>query len=290
MASFQVEIPPPSPFGCAAVHNRRDHPFQNNLNNLDITDLWVHQPQWQAASSPAPDTNNNAQCEPRNSYASDADGSEPNKPKDKWARAREIVFPANTTPPKHSNSVDVSNAGGVSSLVQKWKGFEAGAKRPPPPPPPPGASAIIYDDDSVIGDWESDRTVLSGRSSMRGRDSDATESERLRVVDIIRKLTPNEVGSVSPPRSRSSLDQADLRSVLPPVPVPRVRTSLDHPEIPRCIPTVGCAPRIRGRQAYIDLLVQAERDRRNELQGLVTRKPVSTFSHRGRIQVLSSQN
>ncbi|KAL8513331.1 hypothetical protein ACS0TY_019510 [Phlomoides rotata] len=241
MASSQVEIATSSPFGCA-----RDSCFQNNLNSHQI-ELWVHQPQWQAptssSASTAPDANSNF-----------VDYSPP-QPKDTWARAREIVR-------KQPPSLDISNSGGVSSLVQKWRGFEAEAKvatnKSNSPPP--------ANEDDSIGDWESDRTLASGRSSCRGRDSDFTESERLRVADIIRRLT-EDGGPYSPPRVRTSWDhQSDQqRSPLSPV--------------------IG-SPRIRGRQAYIDLLTQMERDRRKELERLVGRKAVSQFSHRGRIQAL----
>lgn len=292
MASFQVEIVPSSPF------------FQSNLKNLDLADLWVHHPQWQTASTSA-SVATDAQC---SNNANDAYDYSPEKPRDKWARAREIVFPANNTSPKAS---DNPNAGGVSSLVQKWRGFESGAKPPAPPPLPPGPLPI--EDDSIIGDWESDRTVLSNRSSIRGRDSDVTESERLRVADIIRKLTPNEAGSVSPPRSsrtsldqcmplvatsrvRTSLDQClpstatsrvrtSFDQCIPSVATSRVRTSFDHQSDLRCI---APPPRIRGRQAYLDLLAQRERDKRKELEGLLGRQAVSKFSHRGRIQVPTS--
>lgn len=284
MASSQVEIATSSPFVCSAVHSRRDPCFQNNLNNLvsscipndnsrriDLTDLWVHHPQWQTTTAAAATARNDSNC----------DYSRDHNHKDKWARAREIVFPVAKAPgsnsPKQSeSSVEVSNLGGVSSLVRKWRGFEAEAKcsgrsnsatmfQDNAGPDPP-AAAVTNDDDS-FGDWESDRTAISGPSSSRGRDSDVTESERLRVADIIRKLTEdrfNDVGSDSPPRVRTSWDQSEQR----------------------CLSPVVGSPRIRGRQAYIDLLMQMERDRHKELEGLVGRKAVSKFSHRGRIQVL----
>ncbi|XP_042028445.1 uncharacterized protein LOC121775429 [Salvia splendens] len=118
------------------------------------------------------------------------------------------------------------------------------------------------DDDSVIGDWESDRTVPSGRSSIRGRMSDVTENDRLRVSDIIRRLTPNEACCASPPRTRTSLDHAD----------PRPKTSP--------------ALRIRGRQVYLDLLTRRERDQRREIHAVKARKSVSKFPHCGRIQAV----
>lgn len=44
--------------------------------------------------------------------------------------------------------------------------------------------------------------------------------------------------------------------------------------------------RLRGRQALLDLLVRAERERQRELQGLLEHRAVSDFAHRNRIQVI----
>ncbi|KAM7502199.1 hypothetical protein LguiB_001103 [Lonicera macranthoides] len=52
---------------------------------------------------------------------------------------------------------------------------------------------------------------------------------------------------------------------------------------------IGCRRAIRklcGRQALIDLLARAERERKRELQSLLEHRPVSDFSHRNRIQSL----
>ncbi|PIN24269.1 putative E3 ubiquitin ligase [Handroanthus impetiginosus] len=282
MASSQVEIARSSPFGCTAVHNRRDSCYQNNLHNLvtscipndnsarriDFTDLWVHRPQWQTTTTNANSAANN-KCNTSNSDDSnDYSGVKIDslRQKDKWARAREV---------QSEGSVEVRNLGGVSSLVQKWRGFEAEAKCSSKSNSAtifqdnvgPDPAASVTNEDYPFGDWESDRTAVSGPPSSRSRDSDATESERLRVADIIRKLTEerlNEAGSDSPPRVRTSTDQSEQK----------------------CLSPVVNSPRIRGRQAYNDLLMQMERDRRKELEGLVGRKPVSQFCHRGRIQAM----
>ncbi|KAL0744000.1 hypothetical protein Bca4012_085513 [Brassica carinata] len=44
--------------------------------------------------------------------------------------------------------------------------------------------------------------------------------------------------------------------------------------------------RLRGRQAFVDLLMSIEQERQRELQGLLERRAVSDFSHRNRIQLL----
>ncbi|KAL8242187.1 hypothetical protein R6Q59_012489 [Mikania micrantha] len=46
--------------------------------------------------------------------------------------------------------------------------------------------------------------------------------------------------------------------------------------------------RLRGRQALLDLLVRAERERQMELQGLTEYRAVSDFAHRNRIQLSES--
>ncbi|KAK4440395.1 protein neuralized [Sesamum alatum] len=297
MASSQVQIATSSPFA-----NHRDPCFQNNLNNLvsscipndnsrhlDLDDLWVHHPQWQTTtttttSTSTTTTTTSAATPPiptPTNHANDNHSihSEPPAPrrKGKWTRARDMILSVDhphrsTIKARDSTSpdrfVEVPNPGGVSSLVQKWRGFEAEAKccnsRNNP--------AYMYglqdnDQDDPFGGWESDRTAFSGPPSSRSRDSDAAESERLRVADIIKKLTEersNDVGSDSPPRIRTSFEQSEQR----------------------CFTPLLSSPRIRGRQAYNEMLMQMERDRRKELEGLVGRKAVSKFSHRGRIQAM----
>lgn len=44
--------------------------------------------------------------------------------------------------------------------------------------------------------------------------------------------------------------------------------------------------RLCGRQTLLDLLQRAQRERKEELQGLLENRPVSDFSHRNRIQVV----
>ncbi|KAI3884650.1 hypothetical protein MKX03_037063 [Papaver bracteatum] len=45
-------------------------------------------------------------------------------------------------------------------------------------------------------------------------------------------------------------------------------------------------PRLRGRQAHIDLLIRIERERQIEVQDLLEQRAVSRFAHRNRIQAL----
>ncbi|XP_012829788.1 PREDICTED: uncharacterized protein LOC105950946 [Erythranthe guttata] len=294
MASSQVEIAPSSPF---AVHNprRRDPCFNQLVIPNDNTssssssrhiDLWVHQPQWQTTkTTPVNDTNNNNN-DNRGKH-NDKHKQKQKQTDDKWARAREIVFDHHRHPkPERLVDEEVSNLRGVSSLVQKWRGFEAEAKfsgnrtsntiNSPDNAPPvlmTSTSAGGGGEDDPFGeDWESSSTTPNVAFSAPA--SDATEIERLRVADIIRKLTDDVVtSSESPPRPRTSVDQTT--------------TTTAAAAEQRCCFSLS-SPRIRGRQAYNDLLTQMERDKQNELQGLIARKPVSKFSHRGRIQVTTT--
>ncbi|GAV75054.1 zf-C3HC4_3 domain-containing protein, partial [Cephalotus follicularis] len=132
-------------------------------------------------------------------------------------------------------------------------------------------------EDSLM-DWESqsDRTSVSEPPpSIHGRNSDDLESEneRVRVADIIRKLTSasednndQEMGNGSPRERRPS------------------SSSSDQGGDQRGLSQVVSLPRIRGRQAFAHLLLQMERDRHRELDSLVQRQAVSRFSQRGRIQ------
>ncbi|KAM7524756.1 hypothetical protein LguiA_014658 [Lonicera macranthoides] len=225
---------------------------------------------------------------------------------ERWARAREIVC---------NNASGVSSpllGVGVSSLLQKWKGYEAKAKNlrsNTSTNTSPGSSintnsgstfienasyvelsskstpssesseqtsaderegARIVNEDA-FPDWESDKISLSGPSSCKSRDSDALEEkEKVRVVDLIRKLT-----SVTKSQQGCSEDIREGEQALS-----------SNESLPRVGTEVLCCPRIRGRQAFNNLLLQIERDRQRELEGLVERKPVSKFPHRGRIQAL----
>ncbi|KAL4591625.1 hypothetical protein LXL04_004594 [Taraxacum kok-saghyz] len=48
----------------------------------------------------------------------------------------------------------------------------------------------------------------------------------------------------------------------------------------------GSIPRLYGRQAYLDLLTRFQMERKQEVQSLLENRPVSTFTHRNRIQSL----
>ncbi|XP_019198885.1 PREDICTED: uncharacterized protein LOC109192639 [Ipomoea nil] len=291
MASSQVQVASSSPFGCVLRdRNRRDrcspnskgsNSFQKNLkdlvhsciprqprnfnsdsdeNQVDPTDLWVHKPQYLEKKDENDQWNSN------------------NKASENWRKVKDVVF----SPPPES-SVEIPHLGGVSSLVRKWSDFEAEAKTNNPrggeESSIDGRSEAQINEESSIDSWESDRTPKSGPPSDRGIDSDATERERIRVADIIRKLSSSTAGENHD--REPSINEAALL-------LPRIRTSSDHqPEQLRCFTPVLNSPRIiRGRQAFNSFLMQVERERAMELEGLTQRKAVSKFQQKGRIQAV----
>ncbi|KAL6502264.1 hypothetical protein OROHE_024857 [Orobanche hederae] len=271
MASSQVEMS--SAFDRESCFSQQ-HTNLNKLVNDQSRriDLWVHRrDQWQ-------------ECDNIGNIS-----IKHHKLDNKWARAREMVLSVDHSPaqeygggggggtsPKKQPPVEVSNlVGGVSSLVQKWKGFEAERSTNNN-----NNNAVGEEDGGpfAFGDTESDHdrttttttTIGTGPPSSCSRDSDATEIERLRVADIIRKLTDVNNSDVC--------DSPSPRHV--------IRTTLLSSNQSAEAATVMNSPRIRGRQAFNDLLLQMERDRHKEIEGLAARKAVSKFSHRGRIQAV----
>ncbi|XP_020872051.1 zinc finger CCCH domain-containing protein 13 isoform X2 [Arabidopsis lyrata subsp. lyrata] len=99
-------------------------------------------------------------------------------------------------------------------------------------------------------------------------DSGEKDREGVRVMDIIRKLSNDSETMTNNDNGSSSNDNSK-----------EVQTTEA-----RSFPQVACSPRIRGRQALADLLVQMTRDREKDLACLRERHCVSKFTNRGRIQ------
>ena len=137
--------------------------------------------------------------------------------------------------------------------------------------------------DDPFPDWESGRTSLNDPpSSSQGCNSEG-ESEKVRIVDIIKRLTA--ATQMQSPRSSSCGDDNDHeQSSMLGSPFRERDCScwdqFDFKVLPKAI-----SPRIRGRQAFTDLLMQLERDRQREIDTLAERRAVSRFTQRGRIQV-----
>nr|XP_043606497.1 uncharacterized protein LOC122578572 isoform X2 [Erigeron canadensis] len=103
-----------------------------------------------------------------------------------------------------------------------------------------------------------------------------TERERVRIVREWVQMTSQQRGSRGSHREEQGAVVHDQS---------RDRTSVDHDEgQPEHIRRDML--RLRGRQALLDLLVRAERERQRELQGLTEYRAVSDFAHRNRIQSL----
>ncbi|KAE9461531.1 hypothetical protein C3L33_06550, partial [Rhododendron williamsianum] len=354
MASSQVEIASSAPFCILRDHNRRDqftNTFQKSLKDYLLqTCISNSSPDENSLNSGSwvrnPDNNNEVLSPNSKKHA---------RVLERWAKARDMVASIDSpnreqrenSPTQSDTSVEIPNLGGVSSLVQRWRGFTEtslnqnrksnnshnAAALPPvftsksnsenvPPPNDTnqeGNTNLLgvlvqsnrseafdelvderFDTPSMLTedsfmDWESDRTVLSGSPSVQGgRDStDGGESERVRVADVIRKLTSeNQMQGclVSWKNEQGSSVSSSFASPHPCEPsLPRLRTVVSDQigEQRGCFSSpVVSSPRLRGRQAFNDLLMQLERDRHRELDRLVERRAVSKFSHRGRIQSL----
>ncbi|GFS44770.1 hypothetical protein Acr_00g0091890 [Actinidia rufa] len=266
MASSQVEIASSSPFGCVLRdHNRRDQcsntrtTFQKNLKDL-VRD---HLHTCISNSAPPDENSQNISGFKREELLS------PNSPRnarvlERWAKAREVRWrdfteAASGNNPNSSFSPVCSTGKSYSGVSIRDEIENASFVDLPLAPRSETCDSIderfdtptpsMMTEDSFM-DWESDLTALSGPPSVQGRDSDVTESERLRVADVIRKLT-----------SENQM-QGSLMS-----------WKNDHD---REAPPLGneSLPRLRT----------LERNRHMELDGLVKCRAVSRFSHRGRLQ------
>eukprot|EP00258_Populus_trichocarpa_P050437 XP_024466456.1 uncharacterized protein LOC7491463 [Populus trichocarpa] len=118
-------------------------------------------------------------------------------------------------------------------------------------------------------------TVKSAPSSIHFRDTDAGEPDKVKIVDIIRRLTSD--GNDHDQKLNSAGDCLSRER--------RNSSGSDRTE-QKVLPQVVNPPKIRGRQAFNDLLLQMEQERHRELGWLGERQAVSKFSQRGRIQSL----
>ncbi|XP_068322015.1 uncharacterized protein [Pyrus communis] len=136
-----------------------------------------------------------------------------------------------------------------------------------------------------VEDTHSDESAASdARSNL---DAKEREREKVRVVDIIKRLTMTAHCPLSSPSDDNDHDQQSCANASPSRERDRERSfGVDQTEqLHKGFSQVLSSPRmIRGRQAFADLLMQLEGDRHRELDTLVDRRAVSRFSHKGRIQ------
>lgn len=144
--------------------------------------------------------------------------------------------------------------------------------------------------EETFPDWESDKIGQSDQSASpqaRFSSTETTESDRVSVADIIKRLTATNQGQ-SPTHSIGDENDHEGWSSSVTCSPCRERECGSAPELSEhraFLPQVTCLPRIRGRRAFYDLLMQLERDRHGELNNLAERGAVSKFTQRGRIQV-----
>lgn len=123
---------------------------------------------------------------------------------------------------------------------------------------------------------QSDVTIQSQSPCASHGRASLGESERPRVADIVRRLTSGS-DDCSDHEQGNSVNESPTRE--------RKQSSAPDQVEQRCAPPViTTGARIRGRQAFTDLLMQIERDRNRELESLAGRQAVSKFSQRGRLQ------
>ncbi|KAK4259871.1 hypothetical protein QN277_006159 [Acacia crassicarpa] len=275
MASSQIEFASStSPFGCINHHHQvtpaknlfnhfvRD-PLKNNTttnnanNNLGTLRFESNRREEQGESSSSSVNPSHEEPSPSSSPPPSLFPSQ--SPSFRKRRPSTIFVPSDFSP-----GDNVSNLG-ASSLVQIWE------KRLNQSP--------LNTTKSSSTPKSSPNTTTSSSSSPQSSSSEEeadspqgqihhhrSETSILRVADIIKRLT-----------ATSSEDIAN-------------NNNQDHQN--HCVGSpenrslVINSPRIRGRQAFNDLLMQVERDRHDELSNLADCAPVSNFPYRGRIQSL----
>lgn len=143
--------------------------------------------------------------------------------------------------------------------------------------------ARTNNEDSFV-DWESQSDKTAHSEPPTSRYSDAGESEKVRIADIIKRLTSasDDVNDHDPGTSQCESPSRERRHS----PVMDQGEPREPQRENKSFSRVICSPKIRGRQAFADLLMQLERDRHRELDALAERQAVSRFTHRGRIQAM----
>lgn len=199
-------------------------------------------------------------------------------------RGREV----SASPPLSDESFESEKTSklGASSLVQIWEKRLSQSNCTKQNAPSIGStssdlssneiSVFSMEDHSRVSEEEdsSDELFQSCVSKVHCN-SDAGESDKNKVADIIKKLSiKNQMQS-----DENYHEPSNSGTGSPCVSTPKQLSE------GRCFGKVTCYPRIRGRQAFNDLIMQFESDRHGELNNLAKQGPVSKFTQRGRIQV-----
>ncbi|KAJ0233091.1 hypothetical protein HA466_0285440 [Hirschfeldia incana] len=262
MASSQVEIPSPSQRFGFILRDRNQNPVvykkapvKDNDNSQNLVDSWIQTL---------------------------------NKKKDN--KEKKLIVLASPVETVKEIKSDESNKNGASSLVQIWEARltnrSSGGNSPCHNQSPvnsnrsgSGVSSVqdnCFPEYPPIDSGDSDSGVESeiveaaiSDAEIESR-SQSSVSDSCRVADLIRRLS-NEAKLIS---------GGGLSTIRTPRPcISSWSSSLENKS---SFPMV--TPRIRGRQAFTDLLMQMERDRHRELDSLLERNAVSRFTQRGRLQ------
>ena len=136
--------------------------------------------------------------------------------------------------------------------------------------------------DSGINDHSSSVTQRDN-NNRRGEWLGDTERERVRVIREWMQVTSQQRGGGGRTSTTPREDQGSL--LVPEADRVRVGLGANNEEGQQPQQVRRDLRRLRGRQALLDLLTRAERERQRELQGLLEHRAVSDFAHRNRIQV-----
>ncbi|KAB5564725.1 hypothetical protein DKX38_004779 [Salix brachista] len=164
-----------------------------------------------------------------------------------------------------SHSMNNSRTGSVSSQTENASSNTEEKSR----------QSDIADSNTREEAFEDCGSAKSAPSSIHFRNRDAGEPEKVKIVDIIRRLTSD---SNDPDQPLNSAGDGLLRE--------RKHSSGSDRTEQKVLSQVVNSPKIRGRQAFNDLLLQMEQERHRELGSLGERQAVSKFAQRGRIQSL----
>ncbi|XP_048623249.1 uncharacterized protein LOC106433124 isoform X1 [Brassica napus] len=137
--------------------------------------------------------------------------------------------------------------------------------------------------DSGINDHSSSVTQRDN-NNRRGEWLGDTERERVRVIREWMQVTSQQRGGGGRTSTTPREDQGSL--LVPEADRVRVGLGANNEEGQQPQQVRRDLRRLRGRQALLDLLTRAERERQRELQGLLEHRAVSDFAHRNRIQSL----
>uniref|UniRef100_A0A6N2JXP6 RING-type domain-containing protein n=1 Tax=Salix viminalis TaxID=40686 RepID=A0A6N2JXP6_SALVM len=164
-----------------------------------------------------------------------------------------------------SHSMNNSRTGSVSSQTENASSNTEEKSR----------QSDIADSNKREEAFEDCGSAKSAPSSIHFRNRDAGEPEKVKIVDIIRRLTSD---GNDPDQPLNSAGDGLSRE--------RKHSSGSDRTEQKVLSQVVNSPKIRGRQAFNDLLLQMEQERHRELGSLGERQAVSKFAQRGRIQSL----